>query len=127
MPSSTALYLAAFLAVVIGLIHSLLGEKYILQRLFRRGDIPKLFGSEEFTTRTLRFAWHLTTITWLGFAAILVLMANPPLRVGSVGMVIGVTFMVHFLVALIGTRGQHLSWILFLVIGICTFYAIGAG
>ena len=122
--TTNLLYLAAFLAVAIGLIHSLLGEKYILQRLFRRAEIPQLFGSAEFTTRTLRFAWHLTTVAWFGFAAILVLMAHPPVTIGALGTVVGVTFMIHFLVALLGTRGRHLSWILFLVIGICAFYAV---
>ena len=53
------LYLAAFLAVAVGIAHSYLGEHYILIRLFRRDGIPTLFGSPEFTIRTLRFAWHL--------------------------------------------------------------------
>lgn len=52
----TWLYLAAFLAAALGLAHSLLGERYILIRLFRRENLPKLFGSTAFTQRTLRFA-----------------------------------------------------------------------
>ena len=40
----TALYLAAFLFFALGLGHSILGERYILIRLFRRQDLPKLFG-----------------------------------------------------------------------------------
>ena len=126
MQTTVLLYSAAALAIILGLVHSLLGEKYILVRLFRRAEIPKLFGSAEFTTRTLRYAWHLTTVAWFGFAAILVLMAHPPLTLEAVGTVVGITFMIHFLVALIGTRGRHLSWILFLVIGISAFYAAGA-
>ncbi len=56
------LYFAAFLSVALGIAHSVLGERYILTRLFRRADLPKLFGSSEFTVRTLRFAWHITTV-----------------------------------------------------------------
>lgn len=42
------LYLvAAVLAAGLGLAHSILGEKYILIRLFRRTDLPKLFGGTE--------------------------------------------------------------------------------
>jgi len=51
---TAALYLAALLAFVVGLAHSLLGERYILRRLIRRDDLPKLFGETAFTARTLR-------------------------------------------------------------------------
>jgi len=117
------LYFAAFLAFGIGVIHSILGEKYILTRLFRREDIPKLFGSSDFTIRTLRFAWHITTIAWWGFAILLILLAHPPLVLSTVGTVIGCTFIAHFLIAVVGTKGKHLSWIIFLVIGVIAFYA----
>jgi hypothetical protein len=64
---------AAVLLVAIGAAHSYLGERYILIRLFRlfRRDLPKLFGSDWFTKRTLRFAWHITTVMFWGFAALL--------------------------------------------------------
>ena len=117
------LLLAATLVVLVGLAHSYLGEKFILMRLFRQ-PLPRLFGDDWFTRQTLRFAWHLTTVAWFGFAAILVLMAHPPVTIGALGTVVGVTFMIHFLIALLGTRGRHLSWILFLVIGICAFYSV---
>ena len=55
---------AATLAVGVGLAHSYLGERYILTRLFRRTPLPPLFGSDTFTRRTLRFAWHITTVAW---------------------------------------------------------------
>ena len=117
------LYLGAFLAVGIGVAHSYLGEKYILVRLLRRENLPKLFGSTEFTSRTLRFAWHLTTVAWCGFAAILVLMAHPPLEIAEVGIVIGVVFLIHFLVAIVGSKGRHLSWIVFLLISAAAILA----
>ena len=104
------LYSAAFLAFAIGIAHSALGERYILTRLFRRENLPWLFGSTDFTIRTLRLAWHLTTVAWWGFAAILVLLANPPVSLDAVGLVIGCTFIVHSAVALIGSRGKHFSW-----------------
>lgn len=118
-----SLYLAAFLAIAIGMTHSYLGEKYILMRLFRRDDLPKLFGSSQFTSQTLRFAWHLTTIAWWGFAAILIVLANPPVDSGTIGLVIGCTFLVHFAIALLASRGRHYSWLIFLSIGVLTIYA----
>jgi len=119
----TLLYLAAFLATAVGITHSFLGERYILIRLFRRDDLPKLFGSSEFTVRTLRFAWHVTTIAWWGFAVILILLANPPVTTRTIGLVIGCTFLLHFVIALIGSRGKHFSWPIFLAIGILAIYA----
>ncbi len=117
------LYIAAFLALAIGIAHSYLGERYILIRLFRRDDLPKLFGSTEFTTRTLRFAWHLTSVAWWGFAAILILLAKQSVTPRAIGLVIGCTFLVHFAIALFASGGKHLSWPIFLAIGILVIYA----
>lgn len=118
-----ALYIAALLLLVIGAAHSYLGERYILRRLFRRSDLPKNFGSADFTTRTLRFAWHVTTVAWLGFAAILLLLAHPPITSSTLGLIIGGTFLVHFAIALVGSRGKHLSWLVFFIVGILVIYA----
>ena len=64
------LWAAVVLITLLGVAHSVLGERYILVRLFRRTDLPKVLGSEEFTKRTLQFAWHLTSIAWWGMAAL---------------------------------------------------------
>lgn len=118
-----ALYIAALLTFTIGIIHSVLGERYILTRLFRRDDLPKHFGSTEFTSRTLRFAWHITTVAWWGLAAILILLAQPSISKSSIGLVIGITFLIHFAIALFGSKGKHLSWIVFLIIAVLSIYA----
>lgn len=117
------LYIAASLIGVVGLAHSYLGERYILIRLFRRNDLPEIFGSSEFTSRTLRFAWHITTVAWLGFAAILVQLAHPPVTARSIGMATGLTFLAHGAIAMGGSRGKHLSWVVFLAIGALAIYA----
>ena len=57
------LNIAAILCLVVGRIQSYLGERYILVRLFRRENIPHLFGSDYFTKGTLRFVWHITTFS----------------------------------------------------------------
>jgi hypothetical protein len=110
------LLLAAVLVAAVGAAHSFLGERYLLQRL-RRDNLPKLLGSTEFTLRTLRFAWHVTTIAWLGLAAVLLLIAQAPVSRADVGLAIGLCFLVQFAVSLVASRGRHLSWIAFLVIG----------
>ena len=117
-------FVIVFKVMAVAAAHSYSGERYILIRLFRLENLPKLFGSTEFTVRTLRFAWHLTSVAWLGLAAILVLLANPAATLNTIGFVIGCIFLVHFVVAIVGSRGRHLSWPLFLAIGIITFYAV---
>lgn len=120
---NTALYAAASLTVLISLAHSYLGEKYILIRLFRRDNLPRLFGGSAFTKATLRFAWHITSVAWCGLAAILVAMAHPPVESATLGAIVGVTFLVHGAIALVASRGRHLSWVVFLIIGILSIYA----
>ncbi len=109
--------------VAIGITHSVLGERYILTRLFRRDNLPKLFGSTDFTTRTLRFAWHLTTVAWWGFAAILILLAKDMFSLKNISMVIAVTFIVSSIISLVTAKGKHYSWLVFLFIGGVSLYA----
>ena len=111
------LYTAAVLAVALGAAHSVLGERYILSRLFRRSDLPKLFGSSEFTTRTLRFAWHITTVAWFGFAALLVHAGRGDPTVSGMLQIIGLTCVASGVLPLLFTRGKHLSWLVLFVIG----------
>ena len=112
-----ALYFAAFLLVAIGVAHSYLGERYLLIRLFRRADLPKLLGSVQFTTQVLRFAWHITTIAWWGFAGILIHLARGPISGKVIALITGFTFIATGIAALVGSRGRHLSWPIFLLIG----------
>ena len=116
------LYLAAFLAAALGVAHSVLGERYILVRLFRRDNLPKLFGGTEFTTRTLRFAWHITTVAWFGFAALLLHAGRGDLSTSGTLRIIGATFIISGLLPLFITRGRHLSWLVLFSIGGIAFW-----
>jgi hypothetical protein len=114
---NTALLVAAALIFLLGLVHSLLGERYILIRLFRRSDLPRLFGSDLFTRRTLRFAWHLTTVVWFGIGAMLVhVVMGGPLSTPEVGGIVAVTSAASALVSLVGSRGRHPAWVVFLAV-----------
>jgi hypothetical protein len=122
---SPALVIAAVLLVGIGFAHSYLGERYILIRLFRRSDLPKLRGSDDFTRKTLRFAWHITTIAWLGFAALLLapgLVHSGALPLPMLGAVIAATFFASSLLSLVGSRGRHYSWLVFLAVGLLAWF-----
>jgi hypothetical protein len=109
---------AAILTLAVSLAHSLLGEQNILIRLFRRQNLPHLFGSDVFTKRTLRFAWHITSVSWCGLAVSLLALALLPLDTSALilSKIIAVTFLASSIVVLIGSRGRHLAWVVFLVI-----------
>lgn len=113
----TALRGAAILIFILGLAHSVLGERFILVRLFRRDNLPRLFGGTEFTTRTLRFAWHITTVAWWGIAALLWRAASGNLSPASVLTVLGYTVALSGVLPLVITRGRHLSWVVLFTAG----------
>lgn len=121
---SAWLIAAALLIVLLGLAHSVLGERYILRRLFRRQDLPPLFGSDGFTTRTLRFAWHLTTVVWWGIAVLLLALGSGQVR-GAL-IVLGATSLASAVVAGLGSRGRHPAWFVFLLIAVAIWLGAAA-
>ncbi|WDE07590.1 hypothetical protein SG34_012285 [Thalassomonas viridans] len=117
------LILAAALTLFIGIVHSYLGERYLLSRLFKRDNLPQLLGSDWFTKRVLRFAWHLTTVAWFGFAAIFVaLSGSAELKQGVVLTIISVVFLMSGLVSFSFTKGKHISWVIFWAIAALAYY-----
>lgn len=108
---------AALLIFLTGLAHSWLGERYLLMRLFRRDDLPALFGGTAFTIGTLRFAWHITTLAWWGFAAILLLASRGALTAEAALQVVAYTALASAALPVVFTRGRHLSWVVFLAVG----------
>jgi hypothetical protein len=118
------LLVAVLLVVGIAVAHSYLGERYILIRLIRREILPKLFGGTEFTKNTLRFAWHVTSVAWLGFAGVLIALASGTEPVGgTVARVVAATFALSGALALFGSRGRHPSWIVFFAIAVFVWLA----
>lgn len=92
---NSLLVMGAVLTTAVGVAHSYLGERFILIRLFERTDLSRVRGSAIFTKRILRFAWHLTSVAWWGYAALLLALAAdaPPSR-QLLGALISVTFLV---------------------------------
>jgi len=112
------LSIAAILIGALALAHSVLGERYILIRLLRRTDLPKLFGGTAFTAGTLRFAWHITSVTWFGFAALLWQLDRGALTPHATAQIIGITSLACGVLPVVFTRGRHLSWAVFVAIGV---------
>jgi hypothetical protein len=111
---NVALLVAAALLTALVAAHSYLGERYILVRLFRRDNLPKLFGGDDFTKRTLRLAWHITSVLGLGLAALLVVLATPgEASRAALVRLIAATCALSGLVSFVGSKGRHLSWAVF--------------
>ncbi|WP_166836167.1 hypothetical protein [Rheinheimera pleomorphica] len=110
------LIIASLLLALCGLAHSILGERYILIRLFKRDNLPHIFGSDQFTKGTLRFAWHITSLAWFGFAALLVLLPDSKILLVTVSII----FALSGLLSAYYTKGKHLSWLVFWVISALT-------
>lgn len=117
------LLVAALLIFLTGCAHSYLGERYILIRLFKRGNLPALFGGTEFTQGTLRFAWHITTVSWWAIALLLLLAHHGSLSTTSVLQVIAGAAVASAALPVVFTRGKHLSWVVFLMVAALVFSA----
>lgn len=117
------LYAAAAIIVLLGLAHSALGERFIITRLLRRDDLPKVLGSSEFTKHTLRYCWHLTTVMALGMAYLLIQIEQGDVHAALV-RTLAVTLIVSAVLAIVVTRARHLSWVgLIMAAVICFRYA----
>jgi hypothetical protein len=116
---------SGLLLIAIALVHSLLGEKFLIQPL-QQMKLDNLKIGPKFAKRTLRFAWHLTTIAWWGIGALLIYWASVEsthaLSV-SVGILVA-AFLVSSVISLVVSRGKHwISWVGFAVIAM--FAVIG--
>ena len=111
-----ALLLAAILALALGAAHSILGERLFIGPLLLPEARQGLLARSARARRTLRSAWHLTTIAWWGFAAILIALAveTPGSPGRLVPIMVAATFCVTAIVIFASSRGRHFAWPIFL-------------
>lgn len=116
------LVFGASILVLTSALHSILGERFILQPLFRRDDLPTLFEDRVFVPQTLRFVWHLFSTAFVGLAVVLIaLAADAPdgVLIGAIAS----TAATSAVVAAAISRGRHLSWVAFAAVAIATWLA----
>jgi len=124
MPTDLLLWLAALMLAICGVAHSYLGEKYVLGRLLALPNLPLLRHDVGYTQAIIRFAWHLTSLTWWTFSAILIILAvRPAGALRAIGIVLALTFLIHFLVIVVMAGRRHPAWSLFLIAAVATFVA----
>jgi hypothetical protein len=90
--------------------HSLLGERKLIGPL-SRAALPPLPLPAAFAKGTLRFAWHLTSVAWLGLAACLWFWPE-------CACAVSLTLLLSGVIALVGGKGAHFAWALFIVGGL---------
>ncbi|HVJ06425.1 MAG TPA: hypothetical protein VM578_12190 [Candidatus Saccharimonadales bacterium] len=111
------LLVAALLAILVGIAHSLLGERNILEPLLRLQDLPAIRGNRDYMGWTLRAAWHLTSVFIFGMAALLAKTSvAAPFRDSATVRLISLTFFSAGFITLAITRGRHFAWIMFFLI-----------
>jgi hypothetical protein len=113
---NAALAAAAALTIVIGLVHSVLGERLVFSRLRQGTLVPTQGGTllRGHHVRILWATWHVVTVLGWGVAAVLLLLAAEPvlgpLHVALL-QIIALAMMASGALVLLGTRGRHPGWI----------------
>jgi hypothetical protein len=120
--SNGLLFTAAVLLVVTAVAHSALGERRLLGPLLARREGILASDLARFI---LRFAWHLTSLTWALLALILVQLVRGPVTArfwAAAGT--GVAFTTIGLYDALATRGRHVGWPLLTAIGIAALLSL---
>src|SRR6516164_5605640 len=88
------LYTAAVLAVGVATTHSLLGERYLIGPILAEAALGASMLRSGLSRRVLRFAWHLTSLSWIAEGALFAIAASmPPAQSRPIAGVIGVSFL----------------------------------
>ena len=106
---------AGVFAFVVGLVHSVLGERLVFCRMRTTGFIPTNGGTvlREHHVRILWATWHVVTVVGWCIAALLVWLALPSstqaVRSVIVPMVVA-SMVASSLLVFVGTTGKHPGW-----------------
>ena len=119
------LIVGALTLTILAGLHSYIGETRLLQQLMALSNLPILEGSMDYTKAVLRWAWHLTSLAWVGFAGILIALTQIPLDARPmIGIVLAGCLGLSAIIAFVATRGRHLAWVFFLLSTVCALLGI---
>ena len=107
--------IAAALAFLVGLVHSVLGERLIFRRLRQDGFVPtnggKLLGERD--VRILWASWHVLTVFGWCIASILLWLSLPSSSTSSARFIeqaVIVAMLAGSALVFIGTKARHPGW-----------------
>ncbi len=122
------LLVAAILTVAVGLMHSIVGGKRLIEPILQLKGLPVILGSEANTRQTLRFGWHFLTLTWWGVAGVFAYLHFTRTNADvAFLLMVAILFALSGFAALVVSRGKHLSWIFFLPTAAIAGYAAFTG
>jgi hypothetical protein len=111
----------AALLLLTAIVHSTLGERRLLKPLFQQTNGILASRLARFV---LRFAWHLTSLSWLVLALILLtLQFGYSHALSNTLVATGVVFVAAGVFDAFGSRGRHIGWPLLTAIGISALLA----
>ena len=121
---------AAVLAMVVGLVHSVLGEIMIFRRMRQGGLVPTNGGTmlRESNVRILWASWHLVTVMGCCIAACLIWLSLPTSELQSpvyLQQAIIIAMLVSAALVAIGTKARHPGWVGLL--GVAVLVWLGRG
>jgi hypothetical protein len=112
----TYMFIAGVLALMVGTIHSVLGEIYIFRRMRVSGIVPTNGAPllRERHVRILWASWHIVTVFGWAFAAVILRLAFPTGNDSFQTFVQNTTItsmLMSALLVLFGTKGMHPGWL----------------
>jgi hypothetical protein len=120
------LFVSAGITVLIAVVHSYLGEKKILPRLFANAG-PIIRRDPVLTRAILRWTWHLTSLAWIALALLLAAMTRVPAEARTLPVTIIAGYLaLSGLICFLTTRGRHIAWPFFLAAAATAALAVSA-
>jgi hypothetical protein len=120
----TCFFAAAVVALIVGVVHSALGEVLIFRKLRRGAVIPNQAPAplELRNVQILWATWHLASAFAAGFAAILLFLASRDAAPNSAILwALILSFAAGSALVLVATRGRHPGWIGLLIVSVLTY------
>src|ERR1700704_3551413 len=127
---NTYFVLAGLIAFILGIVHSYLGEKYLITPILQSEHLlTALSGSVSLKKVALRVCWHFATIAMWGAAVTLFVLSSLPVNQTStvVVRIISLTFAAYTVLVFLtpGLRlihlRRHLAWAAFLAIAVLSW------
>ncbi len=120
----TYLVAAAIMAIIVGIVHSALGEILIFNKLRTSGLVPSEPAPplQARNVKILWATWHLASVFGWAFAGLLFTLAqgSGSLHMATLNATI-FAFLGGSLLVLIGTKGRHPGWLGLLAVAALTF------
>ena len=123
---NTYLTAAATLAMIVGLVHSLLGERLVFSRM-RQGQVVPTHGGNVLRqphVRILWASWHVLTVLGWAIAGALLLIASEPVHTAlhsSLLHVVAVAMLASSALVIYGTKARHPGWLGLLAVAVLTW------